>query len=98
MTLLSGRWPTLLLYYLKAGPMRFSDLRRKNPTISHRMLSHHLKRLQDAGVVSRTAGDGYPLRVDYELTPAGIRLVVLIDAVGDWWESRDLSPSRAIAA
>jgi DNA-binding HxlR family transcriptional regulator len=88
MRLLSGRWPTLLLYYLKGGTKRFSDLRRDNPTISHRMLTLELRKLEEAGVVQRTAYSGYPLRVDYELTAAGRRLVPLIDAIGDWWETR----------
>ena len=34
MRLLSGRWPTLLLYYLKQGTKRFSDLKRDNPRLS----------------------------------------------------------------
>jgi hypothetical protein len=38
MQVISGRWPGLLIYYLKQGTKRFSDLRRDNPTISHRML------------------------------------------------------------
>lgn len=29
MQVLSGRWPTLLIYYLKDGTKRFSDLRRE---------------------------------------------------------------------
>jgi DNA-binding HxlR family transcriptional regulator len=33
MRVLSGRWPTLLLYYLKEGTKRFGDLRRDNPTV-----------------------------------------------------------------
>lgn len=88
MTLLSGRWPTLLIYYLKDGPKRFSALRRDNPTISHRMLTHHLKRLQAAGVVQRQAGEDYPLHVEYRLTAYGLRLMPLIDAIGDWWDAR----------
>ena len=88
MRLLSGRWPTLLVYYLKDGTKRFSDLRRDNPTISHRMLTLELRKLEDAGVVRRTAHPGYPLRVDYALTPAGLRLMPLIDALGAWWEER----------
>ena len=87
MRLLSGRWPTLLLYYLKDGTKRFSDLRRDNPTLSHRMLALGLRKLEGAGVVRRTARPGYPLRVEYDLTPAGLRLVPLIDALGDWWEA-----------
>lgn len=86
MQVLSGRWPTLLLYYLKDGTKRFSELRRDNPTVSHRMLTLELRKLEAAGIVRRIDHDGYPRRVDYELTQAGQRLVPLIDALGDWWE------------
>jgi len=89
MRVLSGRWPTLLLYYLKQGPRRFSDLRRDNPTISHRILTLELRKLEEAGIVQRTVFPGYPLRVEYSLAPAGQRLVPLIDALGAWWVERD---------
>lgn len=85
MQILSGRWPALLLYYLKDGVKRFSDLRRDNPTLSHRILTLELRKLEDAGIVRRTAHEGYPLRVDYSLTASGLKLVPLIDALGDWW-------------
>jgi DNA-binding HxlR family transcriptional regulator len=85
MRALSGRWPTLLLYYLKDGTKRFSDLRRDNPTVSHRILTLELRKLEAAGIVRRTDHPGYPRRVDYDLTPAGRKLVPLIDAVGAWW-------------
>lgn len=85
MRVLSGRWPTLLLYYLKDGTKRFSDLRRDNPTVSHRILTLELRKLERAGIIRRTAFEGYPLRVEYDLTPAGLRLMPLIDALGNWW-------------
>jgi DNA-binding HxlR family transcriptional regulator len=98
MLVLSGRWPTLLLYYLKDGTKRFSELRRDNPTVSHRMLTYELRKLEAAGIVQRTVFEGYPLRVEYDLTAAGNKLVPLIDAVGDWWEKthqeRDASTAR----
>lgn len=90
MQVLSGRWPTLLIYYLKDGTRRFSDLRRDNPTISHKMLTYELRRLDDAGIVTRTEYAGYPLRVEYDLTPAGLALVPLIDAISDWWETTEI--------
>ncbi|MCE3253285.1 MAG: HxlR family transcriptional regulator [Cellvibrio sp.] len=90
MQVLSGRWPTLLLYYLKDGTKRFSDLQRDNPGVSHRILTLELRKLEQAGVVLRTAYEGYPLRVDYSLTPFGLKLVPLIDAIGDWWEDEKL--------
>ena len=94
MRVLSGRWPTLLLYYLKDGTKRFSELRRDNPTVSHRMLALELRKLEAAGIVRRIDHDGYPRRVDYELTKAGLRLVPLIDALGDWWEEVDVERSE----
>jgi len=99
MQVLSGRWPTLLLYYLKDGTKRFSDLRRDNPTVSHRMLALELRKLEAAGIVRRTDFPGYPRRDDYDLTEAGRRLVPLIDALGDWWEAeRAAAASLADAA
>lgn len=96
MRVLSGRWPTLLLYYLKERPKRFSDLQRDNPTVSHRMLSLELRKLENAGIVRRTAFGGYPLHVEYALTPAGERLVPLIDALGDWWENSEASRAARV--
>ena len=81
----------LLIYYLTDGKKRFSDLRRDNPTVSHRILALELRKLEKAGILRRTSHEGYPLRVEYDLTPAGVRLVPLVDAIGDWWE--ELHPS-----
>jgi DNA-binding HxlR family transcriptional regulator len=91
MLVLSGRWPTLLLYYLKDGTKRFRDLRADNPSVSHRMLSMELRKLVDAGIVARTEFPGYPRHVEYALTDAGRALVPLIDAIGDWWAAHERS-------
>jgi DNA-binding HxlR family transcriptional regulator len=87
MQLLGGRWPALILYYLQDGTRRFSDLRRDNPTISHKMLASELRRLEAAGIVQRLDHPGYPRHVDYSLTRAGRAVLPLIDALGDWWET-----------
>ncbi len=100
MQLLGGRWPALILYYLRGGTKRFADLRRDNRTISHRMLTHELRKLQAAGIVCRTEYEGYPLRVEYRLSEAGLSLLPLIDALGDWWQDHifDEQPAaRAVA-
>jgi DNA-binding HxlR family transcriptional regulator len=95
MRVLSGRWPTLLLYYLKDGTKRVNELRRDNPTVSHRMLALELRKLEAAGIVRRIDHDGYPRRVDYELTAGGLRLVPLIDALGGWWEEVEAERGEA---
>jgi DNA-binding HxlR family transcriptional regulator len=96
MRVLSGRWPTLLLYYLKDDAKRFNELRRDNPTISHRILALELRKLERAGIVVRTAKGGFPLHVEYSLSDAGRRLVPLIDALGDWWS--DAVPANRVSS
>jgi DNA-binding HxlR family transcriptional regulator len=96
MQLLGGRWPSLILYYLQDGTKRFNELRRDNPTISHKMLTAELRRLESAGIVARVEHPGYPRHVDYSLTPSGRQLLPLIDALGDWWE--ELQPAKSEAA
>jgi DNA-binding HxlR family transcriptional regulator len=98
MRVLSGRWPALLLYYLKDGTKRFSDLQRDNPTVSHRILALELKKLEAVGLVSRTEFEGYPRRVEYDLTEAGRQLVPMIDALADWWETSAEMRMRAATA
>ena len=95
MQVISGRWLGLLIYYLKQDTKRISDLRRDNPSISHRMLTLELRKLEDAGIVARTEFEGYPLRVEYDLTPAGLKLVPLLDALGSWWDATEAGRSQA---
>jgi DNA-binding HxlR family transcriptional regulator len=91
MRILSGRWPTLLVYYLKDGPRRFNELRRDNPSISHRILALELRKLEAAGIVARTDHGTVPPRVDYALTDHGRRLLPVLDALADWLEQRHAS-------
>ncbi|WP_018181145.1 winged helix-turn-helix transcriptional regulator [Kaistia granuli] len=97
MRVLGGRWPTLLLYYLKDGTKRFSDLQRDNPTVSQRILTLELRKLESAGLVQRTVFDGYPLRVEYALTATGRELFPMVDALGDWWEQVATARTRGDA-
>jgi len=97
MQVLSGRWPTLIVYYLKDGTRRFSELRRDNPTISHKMLTFELRKLESAGIVTRREHAGYPSKVEYWLSPAGEELMPLLDALGDWWEGVEREPESAAA-
>lgn len=96
MILLSGRWRALILYYLSQGPMRFNELRRANAGISQQMLTRELRALEDAGVISRTVFPEVPPRVEYALTEAGERLMPIIGALADWWESTQ-RPAKAKA-
>ncbi len=66
------KWNVEIMYCLYTNrKMRFSHLRRMLSGISSRTLSDRLKELEDMGLVRRMVFPEKPVRVEYELTPAG---------------------------
>lgn len=84
--LLGKRWNGVILASLMSGPGRFAELRRAVNGISERMLSDRLAELGEAGLVSREVDAGPPLRVSYQLTPAGEALRPALEELGNWAE------------
>lgn len=76
------RWTPLILRELICGSARFNEIHRGVPLMSPSLLSQRLKALERAGVVERREGDGRIAR--YILTPAGLELKPLIEALGVW--------------
>lgn len=81
MNLIGGRWRLLIVSYLLEKPKRFSDLRRDIPAISQRMLTMDLRALEEAGVVQRTVYPEVPVKVVYNQTADGLRLVKVVEVV-----------------
>ncbi|MFJ5776440.1 winged helix-turn-helix transcriptional regulator [Streptomyces sp. NPDC093094] len=84
---ISDKWVSLVVSALAPGPMRYSDLSRKIAGVSPKMLTQTLRSLERDGILVRTVTPSVPVRVDYELTPLGSSLALLLTAVKDWAES-----------
>jgi DNA-binding HxlR family transcriptional regulator len=82
--LIGGKWKGLVLYHLLQGTMRFSELRRKVPGVTQRMLTRQLRELESAGLVLRTVYAEVPPRVEYALTVEGESLRPVILALREW--------------
>lgn len=67
--IMKGKWKPIILFQLQRGAVSLSALERSIAGISQKMLLEQLKELQAFGLVDKTAFDGYPLRVEYSLTP-----------------------------
>src|SRR5438309_328489 len=65
------KWSMLIVANLQDGPLRYTDLQRRIPGISQRMLTHTLRQLQQDGLITRTAYAEVPPRVEYALEPLG---------------------------
>ena len=84
--LFGNSWLTVIVYTLRDGPMRPSELRRTIGDISQKMLTQTLRRMQRMALVERRRYAEAPPRVDYRLTDAGRDLLIPILALGSWAE------------
>lgn len=71
LSLMANKWSTLAIGVLESGPTRFGDLQRRLQGVTPKVLTQTLRRLQDAGMVTRTVYPEVPLHVEYELTEFG---------------------------
>lgn len=83
---LTSRWGVLVLIALRAGPLRFSALRRRIGGVSERMLAQTLQALEGDGMLLRHALPVVPPHVEYELTPLGVEAAERVRALADWVE------------
>ena len=85
--LIQGKWAILILHHLSEGTLRFNELRRKLPKMTHATLSAQLKQLEAEGLVIRTEYPQIPPRVEYSLTELGRSLKPILDAMQLWGET-----------
>ena len=78
------KWSMLTVAILQDGPLRYTDLQRRLPGISQRMLTHTLRQLQQDGLITRTAYAEVPPRVEYALEPLGHGLHEIVTQLINW--------------
>lgn len=81
MELLRGAWAPNVLWWLRAGPRRFGELRHDIPRISARVLSARLREMEARGMITRTLLDTSPPSAEYELTELGHELIPALDSI-----------------
>jgi DNA-binding HxlR family transcriptional regulator len=83
-TLIGDRWTPLIVRDLATGCRRFSELQRSLGGISPKTLSDRLRRLEEAGVVTRSCFAEMPPRVEYRLTDKGFALLDVIESMREF--------------
>ncbi|GBQ20950.1 transcriptional regulator [Gluconacetobacter sacchari DSM 12717] len=92
---IGGKWKGLILYALMTrGPLRFNDLRRCLPKITHRVLTMQLRELEDTGLIDREVHLSAQLRVTYMLTQYGEALHPVMAALEAWGARGRTSETR----
>ncbi len=81
MAVISGAWAPNVIWCLRAGRRRFSELRSDIPPVSAKVLSRRLSELEARGVISRHVMPTSPPSVEYELTDLGAELIPALEAI-----------------
>ena len=82
--LISGKWAVLILHYLEHGPVRFNELQRMLPKMTHATLSVQLKTLIEHGLVIRQQYETIPPKVEYSLSDMGKKFQPVLTAIEAW--------------
>jgi DNA-binding HxlR family transcriptional regulator len=80
-----SRWTTPILWALhEHGRQRFVELERRITTISPKVMTERLRRLERDGLVVRTYHAEVPPRVEYEISDLGRSLAPLFAGLAEW--------------
>ena len=84
MSFLDGKWKSIVLWYLQGVTLRYSELQKKIPSISQKMLTRELRELERYGFVKRKVYPEVPPKVEYSLTEYGNTLKPILVQLCNW--------------
>lgn len=93
---LYGKWKIRILWFIHNGNVRPSELQRKIPDVTRRVLNVQLKELEDHELVTKTIYPVLPPKVEYRLTEFGKTLIPLIQSIGLWGDEHQERLRRVI--
>jgi DNA-binding HxlR family transcriptional regulator len=98
MNFISGKWKTVVLWYLKDGKKRFAEINKLIIQMTERMLSITLKQLEKDGLVLREVYTTKPpLKVEYSLTEFGCSCIPMLTEIAKWGRLMSKSKGKIIA-
>ncbi|WP_177733424.1 winged helix-turn-helix transcriptional regulator [Flavobacterium inviolabile] len=86
---LYGRWKIRLLWFINEGYLRPSELQRKIPDASRRVLNMQLKELEEHELIVKEIYPVVPPKVEYRLTAFGATLIPVISVLGQWGDQNE---------
>ena len=84
LALVGGKWKILILCILSSDIARFSELKRRIPQITQKMLTLQLRELESDGLVHRKVYAEVPPKVEYSLTKLGRSFLPVLQEMQVW--------------
>lgn len=81
---INGKWKLLIIISLMLGNKRFKDIENSVPKITPKVLAKELKDLEQHRLIKRTVHTGYPVLIEYGITPYGETLTGIMKELHIW--------------
>ena len=82
--LIGDKWKVLIIRDLLTGTKRFNELMRSVNGITQKVLTSHLRAMEQAGLITRKIYPQVPPKVEYTLTETGYSLKPILDSMVAW--------------
>lgn len=86
---LYGKWKIRLLWFINEGYLRPSELQRKIPDATRRVLNIQLKELEEHELITKTIYPVVPPKVEFALTDFGKTIIPVIAMLGKWGDDNE---------
>ena len=81
---IGGTWKMPILWRLNKATMRYGELKKTLPHITHKMLSSQLKDLEESGLISKKIYAVVPPKTEYSITEEGKKAIPVIETIRDY--------------
>ncbi|TDD45686.1 transcriptional regulator [Nonomuraea terrae] len=95
---IGDKWTAKIIRCLESGPRRFTELQVPLRGITPKVLTASLRAMERDGLLTRTAYDEIPPRVEYALTDLGRSLIEPMNAGCAWSRAHLAELTRARAS
>jgi len=82
--LMGDRWKVLIVRDLLTGKKRFGELKKSLTGISQKVLTQHLRIMEEYGLIDRKIYAEIPPKVEYSLTEIGQSLELILNSMYKW--------------
>lgn len=77
--ILSGKRKLLILWYLSYRTLRFSEIKKRLPDVTQKMLTLQLRSLEEDHLICRKVYPVVPPKVEYSLTSTGKKIIPILE-------------------
>lgn len=81
---IGGTWKMPILWRLQDKIMRYGELKKDIPHITHKMLTSQLRELEEEGFIERKVYPVIPPKVEYSITERGLKSIPIIEVIRNY--------------